>query len=218
MLRQVLKRVAFRILKPLSQWYFSKARGYRYQDLKVLVQPGVFFPHLTISTRVLLEYLDMQDLKDQSVLELGAGCGIISFRCARKGANVTASDISALAIDNIKYNKSELNLNVRIQQSDLFDSISEKFDLVIINPPYYPKDPKSEAEKAWFCGAEFQYFEKLANQLGDHLTEKGHALMILSEDCETYKIQQILESGGLTMNEISEANRFGERNFLYQIS
>ena len=94
----------------------------------------------------------------------------------------------------------------------------EKFDLVIINPPYYPKDPNSEAEKAWFCGAEFQYFEKLAKQLGDHLTENGCAIMILSEDCEIERIQQIIKSGGLAINEASVAKRFGERNFLYRIS
>ena len=218
MFRLVLKRVVYPILKPLSQWYFSKPRHYRYQDLKVLVQPGVFFPHLTISTKVLLEYLDQQELNNQSILELGAGCGIISFRCAQKGASVTASDISSLAISNLKTNKSNLGLDVRIQQSDLFDSLPEKFDLVMVNPPYYPKDPKSESEKAWFCGEEFQYFEKLAAQLGNHLSKDGSAIMILSEDCKIDRIQQILESGGLVMQEIFAVKRFGERNFLYRIT
>ncbi|MFT4524340.1 MAG: release factor glutamine methyltransferase [Bacteroidia bacterium] len=218
MFRLVLKRVVYPILQPFSKWYFSKPRSYRYKDLKVLVKPGVFFPHLTISTKVLLEYLDQQNLKDQSVLELGAGCGIVSFRCAQKNAIVTASDISSLAIDNLKANQQTLGLEVKIQKSDLFDSLAEKFDMVIINPPYYPKDPKSDAEKAWFCGSEFQYFENLARQLGDHLTEKGFALMILSEDCEIDRIQQILKNGRLEMNEVSMVKRFGERNFLYRIT
>lgn len=218
MLRQVLKRIVFPILKPFSEWYFSKPRSYSYQDLKVVIEPGVFFPHLTISTKVLLEYLDEQNLQDRSVLELGAGCGIVSFRCAQKGAEVTASDISSLAIQNLKTNKNQLGLAIQIQRSDLFDSIPEKFDLVIINPPYYPKDPKSEAEKAWFCGAEFQYFGNLANQLSHHLTENGHALMILSEDCDIDRIGKILQSGGLKMKEVSVVKRFGERNVLYQIT
>jgi release factor glutamine methyltransferase len=217
-LRPILKRLVFPVLKPLSEWYFSKPRVYRYKDLSVVVHPGVFFPHLTISTKVLLEYLDQQNQKELSVLELGAGCGIVSFRCAQKGAMVTASDISSLAIDNLKANQKTLELDVKIQKSDLFDSVAEKFDLVVINPPYYPKDPNSEAEKAWYCGAEFQYFEKLANQLGNHLTRDGFALMILSEDCEIVRIRQILESGILKMEQILSVTNFGEVNYLFRLS
>ena len=218
MLRLVIKRVIYPILQPFAKWYFSKPRNYLYKDLKVMVQPGVFFPHLTISTKILLQYLDREDINGKAVLELGAGCGIISLRCVQNGASVTASDISPLAIENIKTNQQRVGVDLNVQQSDLFDSLSGRFDLVIINPPYYPKDPKTDPEKAWFCGAEFQYFKKLATQLKEHLTQEGHALMILSEDCEIDRIRKIIEAGELAMTEISITKSFGEENFLYRIS
>lgn len=217
MLRAIVKRLLHPILNAYSKWYFSKPRNYRYKDLEVVVNPGVFFPHLTISTKLLLEFLDNENLEGKRVLELGAGTGIISIRCAKNGAQVTASDISHAAIENVKFNANRAEVEIEVIQSDLFDDIKSKFELVIINPPYYPKNPETEAEKAWFCGAEFEYFKKLSSQLGNHLTDKGSALMILSEDCQIETITQILKEGDLTVQQIREEKRFGENNFLFSV-
>ncbi|MGB0368181.1 MAG: methyltransferase [Flavobacteriales bacterium] len=218
MLRQLVKRVVFPVLKPFSTWYFSKPRWYSYKGLKVRVNPGVFFPHLTISTKVFLKYLDQQTLEGKSVLELGAGCGILSFRCAQHGAKVMASDISLAAIDNLKINQNALGLDVEIVHSDLFDSIESTFDLILINPPYYPKNPATESEKAWFCGAEFDYFKKLAAQLKSALTSDGYALMILSEDCEIEIIKGLLQKHEIDMREVFSTKRLGEQNFIFKLS
>ena len=218
MLRAIVKRLLHPALNAYSKWYFSKPRNYRYKDLTVIVNPGVFFPHFTISTKLLLEYLDDENLRNRSVLELGAGTGIISVRCAQNGAEVTASDISLAAIENVKLNANRTGVDVEVIYSDMFDDIPSKFDLVIINPPYYPKNPETEAEKAWFCGAEFEYFKKLSNQLKSHLSDNGKAIMILSEDCEIELITQILKQGGLTIQPIKEEKRFGEKNFLFSIN
>ncbi|MFT6209537.1 MAG: release factor glutamine methyltransferase [Bacteroidia bacterium] len=218
MLRQFLKRIVYPILKPFSTWYFSKPRNYSYNGLKVRVNPGVFFPHLTISTKVFLQSLDEQKLDELSVLELGAGCGIMSFRCAQLGANVTASDISLAAIENLEHNQKKLGLDVQIVHSDLFDSITEQFDLILINPPYYPKNPTTEAEKAWFCGEDFQYFKKLSKQLNEHLTQDGFALMILSEDCQIDTIEGLFEKSQIKMEEVWAVNKFGEQNFIFKLT
>jgi release factor glutamine methyltransferase len=217
-LRPILKRVVFPILKPFSDWYFSKPRNYTYNGLKVRVNPGVFFPHLTISTKIFLAYLDELNLKDLSVLELGAGCGIMSFHCAKRGAKVTASDISLASIENLQQNEKELSLNVDVVHSDLFDSISERFDLILINPPYYPKNPTNEAEKAWFCGEDFEYFKKLAKQLKAHLTADGFTLIILSEDCKIRTIKQLFKDSEISIVEVLSATKYGEQNFIYQLN
>ena len=218
MLRQLLKKIIFPVLKPASEWYFSKPRWYSYQGLKVKVNPGVFFPHLTISTKVFLGYLEDQNLKELSILELGAGCGIISFQCSKTGATVTASDISLAAIKNLNENKELLGADIKVVHSDLFDSIPYRFDRVLINPPFYPKNPKTEAEKAWFCGEEFEYFKKLAQQLKSHLTTEGYALMILSEDCELETITSMFKNQGIQTEEVFAISQLGERNFILKLS
>ncbi len=217
MLRQFFKKLIFPILKPIADWYFSSPRWYSYKGLKVCVNPGVFFPHLTISTKVFLDYLNDQKLNGRSVLELGAGCGIMSFYCSKMRANVTASDISEIAIENLRQNQQMLKLDVKVVHSDLFDSLSGQFDRVLINPPYYPKNPTTEAEKAWYCGEEFQYFKKLTQQLKAHLKNDGFALMILSEDCEIETIKRLFEESEMAMKEVWSTVKFGERNFIYKL-
>lgn len=218
MLRQLIKRIVYPVLKPLSTWYFSKPRWYSYKGLKVRVNPGVFFPHLTISTKVFLEYLEQQNIEGKSVLELGAGCGIISFYCAKLGAKVIASDISLVAIESLHQNRKRLSLNVEVVQSDLFNAIPNQFDQILINPPYYPKNPSTEAEKAWFCGEGFEYFKKLASQLKFHLNHEGFALMILSEDCEINTIRKLFADSEISMTEVYSVTKYGEQNFIYKLS
>ena len=182
-----------------------------------MVNPGVFFPHLTISTKLLLDHAGELDLKGKKVLELGAGSGIVSLRCAQLGAEVTASDISNVAIENIRQNAAANGLVLKVISSDLFDRINDQFDLIIINPPYYPKDSKIEAEHAWFCVADLEYFRKLADQLPAHLTVNGKAIMILSQDSPIGQVRTVLEIGGLRMVETHRWKRMMESNFLFEL-
>lgn len=218
MLRSIIKRMLFPILEPWSKWYFSKPRPYQYHDLRVIINPGVFFPHLTISTKLLLDHVGQLDLKDKKILELGAGSGIVSLRCAQLGSEVTASDISNAAIHNITQNAKANDLALKIIRSDLFEGISDQFDLIIINPPYYPRDPKTEAEHAWFCGADLEYFRKLARQLPAHFNANGKAIMILSEDSPISRIRTVLENRGLRMLESHRWKRMMETNFLFEVT
>ncbi|MFN3693545.1 MAG: methyltransferase, partial [Ignavibacterium sp.] len=79
------------------------------------------------------------------------------------------------------------------------------------------KDPKTESEYAWFCGKEFQYFEKLFSQIGDFIFPSTIALMVLSEDCEIEKIKSIAGKNKIEMNLVEAKKFFGERNFIYQL-
>ncbi len=132
------------VLKPLSAWYLSRVRTYRFLDITVKVYPGVFHPGLFFSTKILLKYLSHLNLRGQRILELGAGTGLISIYCAKKNAaQTTASDISISAISNIKENAALNKATIQTVHSDLFEFISpDDFDIIIINPPFYPRDVK----------------------------------------------------------------------------
>ncbi len=147
--------------------------------------PGVFHPGLFFSTKLLIEYISKYNLKDKNVLELGAGSGLISVYCAKLKANVTASDINPIAVENINQNEKLNSVNIKVVESDLFDRIETKeFNYIIINPPYYPKNPNNEEELAWFCGNDFQYFRKLFDQMGNYVNSDSKIIMVLSEDCD----------------------------------
>ena len=101
----------------------------------------------------------------------------------------------------------------------MFDRIEvKKFDYVIINPPYFPKDPKNEEEFAWFCGNDFQYFRKLFDQLGSYVHSDSKIIMVLSEDCDIEMIKKIGEQSLFVFTKSYEQKIWGEMNYILEIS
>ena len=89
--------------------------------------------------------LDTIQIKPKkTILEIGAGTGIISLYCANQGAEVVCSDINPYAIKlikkNIQENKNQLLGSIQVRKGDLFNIIksNEQFNIIIFNPPYLP--------------------------------------------------------------------------------
>lgn len=81
-----------------------------------------------------IEFLKNRPAK---VLDLCTGSGAIA--CAIKkmtNADVTATDISEKALEIAKRNAKSLGLDIEFKQSDMFKNITQKFDLIVSNPPY----------------------------------------------------------------------------------
>lgn len=160
----------------------------------------------------------MLDLNQKYLLELGAGSGLISIYSAKKGAFVTASDISLTAVHNIEKNSKMNDASVEVVHSDLFDGIPQRrYDYIIINPPYYKKSPSSEKEFAWFGGDDFQYFRKLFSQIGSFIFENTNVIMVLSDDTEIDMIKSIAQDSKFTMKEVLRKKIWGEEHFIFNI-
>ena len=150
-MRKFLKKITHPFLKFGLNWYYSKPRKYTYEDSFVMVHPDVFPPQLTFSTKLFLDFIKPITLQNKSVLELGCGSGIISIYAAKKGALVTATDINTTALEYLEKSAEKNKVKVEVKESNLFEKLGNRiFDYIIINPPYYPKNPKSVKEKAWF--------------------------------------------------------------------
>ncbi|WBX71654.1 methyltransferase [Tenacibaculum retecalamus] len=210
-----------RIIDPFIQFwfkkYYKKPRRFRYADLEVLVYPEVFPPHFTFSTKILLNYIKELDMEGKTFLELGCGSGIISLFASSKGAKVTATDINKIALNALKDAKVKNHVEVDVLYSDLFENVSkQQFDFIFINPPYYPRAPKNDQEKAWFCGEEFEYFQRLFQQISKRPFNED-IYMILSQDCNLKRIFRILKKNNLTQICIDEKKVTGEINYIYKI-
>lgn len=211
-----IKKHIFPVAKFFFDKYTLKERSYTYEGITVNVSAEVFPPHFTISTKIFLENIKPLDLKNTNFLELGCGSGIISLFAASKGANVTASDINQIAISALKEASQENEIPLNVVYSDLFENLSDQtFEYIIINPPYYPKAPQNDKERAWFCGENFEYFEKLFTQLPQHLAP--NTWMILSEDCEIEHIKKIASNNGLHFELILEKSVVKEKNYIFSI-
>lgn len=207
------------IVSKLAKIYTAKEREFSYKNIKVKVRPGVFHPGLFISTKILLDFVSDLELENKTFLELGAGSGIISILASKKGAIVYASDISSTAVENIKINAEVNNETISVFKSDLFENLpAMEFDYIVINPPYYKKDPKIEAEFAWYCGQNHEYFARLFDSLANHINNNSKVFMILSEVCDIDVITQIGKDRKFLWELIHRKSVLGEKNYIYNIT
>lgn len=215
-MRKFLKKITQPFLKLGLKLYYFKPRTFCYDGICIKVHPDVFPPHLTLSTTVLLDFIKEKELNNKTFLELGCGSGIISLFASKKGAKVTATDINSTALEFLSENSKKNHLELEIIESDLFQSLTERtFDCIVINPPYYPKQPKNTKEQAWFCGENFEYFEDLFPQLKSYLISSNETFMILSEDCELEKIKAIASKNGIALTLVLEKKVVGEKNYIF---
>jgi release factor glutamine methyltransferase len=217
-MKAFIKRIVSPILQKASAIYLKKRRKYSYKNISVWVEPTVFPPFMTISTKILLDFIKDLMLQNKTVLELGCGCGIISVYAAKKGAVVTATDINKIALKSLEENTNNNQVSIEILYSDLFENLQDKsFDCIIINPPYYPRTPKLIKEQAWFCGENFEYFQKLFLQLPNFITLENEIYMILSQDCELKKIKAIALKNEIAFELVLEKKVFLETNYIFQL-
>jgi release factor glutamine methyltransferase len=200
----------------LVKKYLQKDRTFTYKDFKLIVLKDVFHPGLFRSTKVFAEWIEQQDISNKKILEIGSGAGLLALVAAKKGAIVTAVDINPKAVENTKLNATANGLNVTVLQSDLMAAVSEKqFDLVLINPPYYPKQPGNDYGKAWYCGENFEYFANLFQQLKQYgLTDRCY--LILSDTCDLVSIAQVARQHTLQLLEVKRKKISGEQLIIYK--
>lgn len=182
------------------------------------VPSEVFHPNFFHSTRLLLKHIEGLQIKQRSFLELGAGSGLIAMYAAQKGAYVTATDINPVAIEYLYKNKAANNIDIRIIHSDLFKKIPEEaFDIIAINPPYYKKDPVNNADYAWYCGRNGEYFKKLFLELRGYIHHKSKVLMSLCDGCDIDMIKAVARENNFSLNLIYQKKGLIERNYIFGI-
>ncbi len=72
------------------------------------------------------------------ILDIGCGSGVIGLTLKKifPNSEVTLLDISSEALEVAKENAKRLNLDVKFIQSDIFENVTETYDVIISNPPY----------------------------------------------------------------------------------
>lgn len=191
--------------------YIRKERVYKFAGLRLTIPPGVFHPGVFFSTPVFISFLQKLDLQGKKVLDVGTGSGLLALFAARRGALVTALDINPLAVETARRNAAANGLAVTVVESDLFARLpAQSFDIILINPPYFPADPRDAVDHAFFAGANWEYFEQLFRQLPVCLHSGTRTWMILSDKCNIEKITDIAAANSFRLVTAFAKKKWGE--------
>ncbi|MBO5530584.1 MAG: peptide chain release factor N(5)-glutamine methyltransferase [Bacilli bacterium] len=109
---------------------------------------------LKVNKNVLIPRFETEELVDQTIkyinkffdkkvdiLDIGTGSGAIAISLKKKvNSNVTATDISKEALDVAKENAILNKVDIDFINTNIYENIDNKFDVVISNPPYIAYD------------------------------------------------------------------------------
>ncbi|ENN95956.1 methyltransferase small [Methanocaldococcus villosus KIN24-T80] len=105
--------------------------------LKFKTDSGVFSSDkIDKGTKILVESVEVN--KNDEILDLGCGYGVIGIALADEVKSVLMSDINRRALKLAKENIKLNNLSdkyIDVVYSDLFNNINKRFDKIITNPP-----------------------------------------------------------------------------------
>lgn len=110
----------------------------RDKRLSFKTDTGVFSPKkIDKGTKILTESVEVS--KDDDILDVGCGYGVIGISLADEVNSVTMTDLNKRSVKLTKYNIKLNNLeslNIEVFQGDLYDKVKgKKYDVIMSNPP-----------------------------------------------------------------------------------
>lgn len=140
----------------------------------------------------------MKHLHDgMSILDVGTGTGCILLSLLKYSNDCTGQgvDISAEALKTARFNAAKLGFDESravFYQSDMFDSVEGKFNMIISNPPYIKdkdieglnEDVKNHEPITALSGGEdgLRFYRIIAKKAKEHLTTGGVLVLEIGYD------------------------------------
>jgi len=136
--------------------------------LKLKIHPGVY--GTSADTELMIDTVEIN--KNETFLEIGCGSGAVSIAIAKRAKSGIGVDVNELAVANSQFNAERHQANnLQLLRSDLFEKISDKFDVIIFNPPYNDYEPSDDIDKMFWDGnneIKRRFFQEASNYLKDN--------------------------------------------------
>ena len=177
---------------------------------------------------LVLKHLKGRQGEAPSLLDLGTGTGIIavSLLANLPNARAVATDISAGALAMCARNAVANGVSARLTcvQSNWFESVEGRFDVIVSNPPYIPTEVISglsrevrefDPGRALDGGADgLDAYRALAEGAGAHLAEEGIIALEIGHD-QRVPVSRIFEVAGFELSEFAQDLGGNERALLF---
>lgn len=168
-----------------------------YVDENVLIPQ----PDTEILVEAVIEIAKKEEKKIILDLCTGSGCIAISLSENIKNSDVTATDINKTALEIAK--KNDKNKKIIFKQSDMFENLeSEKFDIIVSNPPYIKtkviesleKDVQQEPKLALDGGEDgLKFYRAITESAYKYLNNDGYLCLEIGED-QKEEVMELLKS------------------------
>ena len=216
-LRAALKMVFWLRYRQRHAWLSLE----RLAELQLVVPPEVFNPALFGSSSMLANYLRRElSSAGGTALDLGCGSGLLGLTLARAGWQVTATDINpqAVWISAVNARLNGLMAQHTALEGSLYEPVAgRRFDLIVMNPPYYAGQPMTLIERAFKAGPGLEVLTAMLIEVGRHLTPSGQALAVVSSTIELGPILRQVEEAGLTWRVVARRRYWAEWHLIYQL-
>ena len=190
---------------------------------KFIVNENVLIPRFETEELVenTIKYINELFTNPVEIIDLGCGSGIIGLILEKKVSTKTVDliDISEKALEVTHKNCELLNSKANIIQSDFFEKIDKKYDVIISNPPYIKTNEeieeivkKNEPELALYAGEDgLDCYKKILSEVKNHMkdkcliafeigsTQKDDIIKLINENLENVRIE--------TKKDLSERDR-----------
>ena len=198
----------------------------RYDDFRLewvdgmpfIVTPSVFNPKIPRSGAFLASEADSRLIgRDAEVLDMGTGSGVGAVSAARCAKRVVAVDINPAAVRCARINAAlnHVEDKISVRQGDLFDPVlTERFDLVLFNPPFLRGTPRDDRDCAW---RSIDVPERFAAGLAAHLKPEGSALVLLSTFGDGRAFLEAFREHGLSTSVWAERRFLNETLTLFRL-
>ena len=204
--------------------------GFEYfYDRKFKVTKDVLSPRMETEELIykVIEYVKASNKNNFKILDLCTGSGIIAITLKKElsqfSIDVVASDISEEAIKVSKENAQSHDATIKFIQSDIFNNIADKFDIIVSNPPYIDRKDevtmqdnvlKYDPHLALFAEEEGMYFyRKIIEQANDYLNENGVIFFEIGYD-QKDKIIKLADLNGYSAEVYKDINGRDRMAFL----
>ena len=196
--------------------------GFEYfYDRKFKVTKDVLSPRMETEELIykVIEYIKSINKNNIKILDLCTGSGIIGITLRKelesKSLEVVASDISEEALKVAKENAIMNEAEVKFIQSDIFENINDKFDIIVSNPPYIAYNDKITMEDnvlnydphlALFAEEDGMYFyREIVENAKEYLEEDGLVFFEIGYD-QREKILKLANENGFKAEVYKDIN------------
>lgn len=151
---------------------------------KFVVDERVLIPRFETEELVenTIKYIKKLLTEPVDIIDLGCGSGVIGITLEKKVSTKTVDliDISKDALEVAKINCEKLNSKCNLIQSDMFENVEKKYDVIISNPPYIKENEiiedivkENEPHLALYAGKDgLDCYKKILETVNEYKKEK----------------------------------------------